>query len=113
MTKIYVSFVECYGDTRNLLELTRSFLTLRSAVRQAKQYQQPASIDSLADLRSYARANHAGRRKNDRAGPFDHARAGMTGKARGGIGPVYRIRSEEHTSELQSLMRISYTVFCL
>src|SRR3546814_13033530 len=74
---------------------------------------QPASIDSLADLRSYARANHAGRRKNDRAGPFDHARAGMTGKARGGIGPVYRIRSEEHTSELQSLMRISYTVFCL
>src|SRR3546814_10317216 len=25
----------------------------------------------------------------------------------------YRIRSEEHTSELQSLMRISYAVFCL
>src|SRR3546814_6109419 len=27
-------------------------------------------------------------------------------------GPV-RTRSEEHTSELQSLMRISYAVFCL
>src|SRR3546814_3079494 len=27
-------------------------------------------------------------------------------------GPVYH-RSEEHTSELQSLMRISYAVFCL
>src|SRR3546814_2842329 len=26
---------------------------------------------------------------------------------------VIRIRSEEHTSELQSLMRISYAVFCL
>src|SRR3546814_8464187 len=26
---------------------------------------------------------------------------------------VYRHRSEEHTSELQSLMRISYAVFCL
>src|SRR3546814_8797857 len=25
----------------------------------------------------------------------------------------WAIRSEEHTSELQSLMRISYTVFCL
>src|SRR3546814_9584213 len=25
----------------------------------------------------------------------------------------YRIRSEEHTSELQSLMRISYARFCL
>src|SRR3546814_9876037 len=31
-------------------------------------------------------------------------------------GPLYQIvpvRSEEHTSELQSLMRISYAVFCL
>src|SRR3546814_2939051 len=27
--------------------------------------------------------------------------------------PPQRIRSEEHTSELQSLMRISYAVFCL
>src|SRR3546814_5810365 len=27
--------------------------------------------------------------------------------------PSYRTRSEEHTSELQSLMRISYAVFCL
>src|SRR3546814_7010264 len=27
--------------------------------------------------------------------------------------PVPRLRSEEHTSELQSLMRISYAVFCL
>src|SRR3546814_3274627 len=26
---------------------------------------------------------------------------------------IQRIRSEEHTSELQSLMRISYAVFCL
>src|SRR3546814_6437322 len=26
---------------------------------------------------------------------------------------IYRMRSEEHTSELQSLMRISYAVFCL
>src|SRR3546814_6483597 len=29
----------------------------------------------------------------------------------GGLGD--RLRSEEHTSELQSLMRISYAVFCL
>src|SRR3546814_2961681 len=28
-------------------------------------------------------------------------------------GKVQRTRSEEHTSELQSLMRISYAVFCL
>src|SRR3546814_10373518 len=30
-----------------------------------------------------------------------------------GHGRVLRPRSEEHTSELQSLMRISYVVFCL
>src|SRR3546814_9535526 len=29
------------------------------------------------------------------------------------IGAVLLVRSEEHTSELQSLMRISYAVFCL
>src|SRR3546814_8783323 len=29
------------------------------------------------------------------------------------IGHVRNVRSEEHTSELQSLMRISYAVFCL
>src|SRR3546814_6500663 len=29
------------------------------------------------------------------------------------IGPSAASRSEEHTSELQSLMRISYAVFCL
>src|SRR3546814_2589672 len=28
-------------------------------------------------------------------------------------GPLGQNRSEEHTSELQSLMRISYAVFCL
>src|SRR3546814_2632955 len=32
----------------------------------------------------------------------------------GQINPdLLRVRSEEHTSELQSLMRISYAVFCL
>src|SRR3546814_10312469 len=30
-----------------------------------------------------------------------------------GIAIVFQQRSEEHTSELQSLMRISYAVFCL
>src|SRR3546814_1988475 len=36
----------------------------------------------------------------------------LTGcRSLGDIGP--RLRSEEHTSELQSLMRISYAVFCL
>src|SRR3546814_7789123 len=33
--------------------------------------------------------------------------------AAGAVRPVSGERSEEHTSELQSLMRISYAVFCL
>src|SRR3546814_2617294 len=38
-------------------------------------------------------------------------RPGMAGRAV--ADEVERFRSEEHTSELQSLMRISYAVFCL
>src|SRR3546814_10258537 len=38
--------------------------------------------------------------------PLDHARMRF-------FGGTTAIRSEEHTSELQSLMRISYAVFCL
>src|SRR3546814_9225172 len=30
-----------------------------------------------------------------------------------GSGSIFQVRSEEHTSELQSLMRLSYAVFCL
>src|SRR3546814_2346727 len=39
------------------------------------------------------------------------SRSPATGSARWRPGP--NCRSEEHTSELQSLMRISYAVFCL
>src|SRR3546814_8754610 len=39
---------------------------------------------------------------------FDHPRYELMGP-----GTVFDGRSEEHTSELQSLMRISYAVFCL
>src|SRR3546814_1031511 len=38
---------------------------------------------------------------------------GQCGKRRRGGGTPVRGRSEEHTSEIQSLMRISYAVFCL
>src|SRR3546814_8702088 len=47
----------------------------------------------------------------DAAGPRGHVDGTLHGEAGGELaeGP----RSEEHTSELQSLMRISYAVFCL
>src|SRR3546814_6118187 len=38
---------------------------------------------------------------------------GAAGRAGGRAGRAGLCRSEEHTSELQSLMRISYAVFCM
>src|SRR3546814_1349211 len=59
--------------------------------------------------------NH--RRQNQRAGEAGQGPVAQAGKPIGHpshtdsrFGPS---RSEEHTSELQSLMRISYAVFCL
>src|SRR3546814_20787379 len=45
--------------------------------------------------------------------PGQSAAAGGGAHGRGLLGHVLQGRSEEHTSELQSLMRISYAVFCL
>src|SRR3546814_9502590 len=42
--------------------------------------------------------------------PFSNQASARWRDASASIGPA---RSEEHTSELQSLMRISYAVFCL
>src|SRR3546814_10801602 len=44
--------------------------------------------------------------------PFYIAKAEKKGRTKGEVDEIIR-RSEEHTSELQSLMRISYAVFCL
>src|SRR3546814_2630034 len=60
---------------------------------------------AIAD--TLARARHYGQRAIDALGAF----AG--GKAKAALTEAVEFRSEEHTSELQSLMRISYAVFCL
>src|SRR3546814_3381224 len=44
---------------------------------------------------------------------LDDEWTGVTAVLRGRRNPAAGERSEEHTSELQSLMRISYAVFCL
>src|SRR3546814_1621292 len=45
---------------------------------------------------------------------LDRPRHAVSEPALGAVAGAHRgIRSEEHTSELQSLMRISYAVFCL
>src|SRR3546814_6752534 len=47
------------------------------------------------------------------AGPAGLDRPRGLAETRCGRGLDHAVRSEEHTSELQSLMRISYAVFCL
>src|SRR3546814_2289716 len=42
-----------------------------------------------------------------------HQALGRAARVLQALAPVNGFRSEEHTSELQSLMRISYAVFCL
>src|SRR3546814_10316702 len=58
----------------------------------------------------------AGKEEGYRGGPAqlpeELAGAGAVGAQQIALQRVWR-RSEEHTSELQSLMRISYAVFCL
>src|SRR3546814_4478456 len=66
---------------------------------------QSAGLARLDDpLRQY--------RRPQGAGPCS-ARSALLRPARDADGVGARRRSEEHTSELQSLMRISYAVFCL
>src|SRR3546814_9521357 len=66
---------------------------------EAEQVEQAAAHRGEAVARN-ARAARGGLRRTPRS----------TGTS---AAPSRTIRSEEHTSELQSLMRISYAVFCL
>src|SRR3546814_4771570 len=70
-------------------------------------------IAAAADLHGRRRAEIGARRhRRDMAGVEDVGPGtGGPSAARADIG--HHRRSEEHTSELQSLMRISYAVFCL
>src|SRR3546814_3180038 len=69
-----------------------------------------------------ARPLRHGKPQRRRPGPPPDLQGGRVGRrgcttigrpSRRTAGALPRTRSEEHTSELQSLMRISYAVFCL
>src|SRR3546814_5849634 len=70
----------------------------------------PAGL--LRRRRRPRRAVNAAAADSDRLTRFLLDRAGVRG-VRVHLGDSWTQRSEEHTSELQSLMRISYAVFCL
>src|SRR3546814_9108978 len=86
-----IVFFEGDGDHRDLHVLTPSFPTRRSA---DLEHPGQAPRRSPLDLRLKAEGD-------EQCGRARRCHTGSRG------------RSEEHTSELQSLMRISYAVFCL
>src|SRR3546814_17530017 len=71
--------------------------------------QRCASSCSTASTRVWRRRRFHGHRRGRLYCLGPETAAGPSPKRRAGG----RLRSEEHTSELQSLMRISYAVFCL
>src|SRR3546814_11973988 len=103
-------FYSWYGDHRDLHVLSHSCPTLRSSDLKPSdpgdlvvREDQSAVADSI---RRYAVGQQlsgdiAVRMRTQPDEPVALSLAGVRG------------RSEEHTSELQSLMRISYAVFCL
>src|SRR3546814_16446004 len=82
------------------------YTTLFRSRRAAESRRCAARLGNRADGRSCLR-EPAARRS---CGP---ACDGGVPEIAAGVGAATRQRSEEHTSELQSLMRISYAVFCL
>src|SRR3546814_10260922 len=76
-----------------------------------------ASRRSAGGTRLFASDGASGRRTSSSiqaASPRSRAlRSWSTSHAVCGIGTISPSKSEEHTSELQSLMSISYAVFCL
>src|SRR3546814_1676145 len=69
----------------------------------------PEGRDAVAGLE----AVNVGADGDHLAGGFDAQPAGQLDRISAVAVIDVEIRSEEHTSELQSLMRISYAVFCL
>src|SRR3546814_8057270 len=110
MTTIPIVFFSGFGDHLDLHVLTHSFPTRRSS--------------DLLHVLQIALGGEGGDHGQltgaiiKLAAPPDIAQ-GVLGDALCAKGIVlaqrfeHRLRSEEHTSELQSLMRISYAAFCL
>src|SRR3546814_3502217 len=103
MLVIFLCFFVCSGDPRYLHVLTHSFPTRRSSDLRPRAAASAAPADAPPPNRL------------PRTGmlPMEGSAAPPNGLPKAPPMRLPTVRSEEHTSELQSLMRISYAVFCL
>src|SRR3546814_1111704 len=74
---------------------------------------EPSASPYVEDGGQAARVECWRMRDEANSGSVAGRRGRPAGAGHGGGGRAATRRSEEHTSELQSLMRISYAVFCL
>src|SRR3546814_4481828 len=109
---------EGYGDHRDLQVLTHSFPTRRSS--DLASWSPTVSGAPSSDRRRdcTGRRSWSNSRSGDGIAVFAVELAHRVDRAirrpdDGSAGDRLAQRSEEHTSELQSLMRLSYAVFCL
>src|SRR3546814_4159092 len=112
----YWSSEVCSSD---LTAVRADALALRHAVRRARHRRGQAQLHGPRVRRADAGGDARG---EGRVRPRRHPQSGegaaaVSGKLDALLGDIRACRicerSEEHTSELQSLMRISYAVFCL
>src|SRR3546814_9410641 len=108
MLYLFVTCWSCFLPCCDMWSLFFFFLMIRRPPRSTR-------TDTLFPYTTLFRSVRARGRKSARRAP-SHSHAARCGDAAGRTSaPCSRAarRSEEHTSELQSLMRISYAVFCL
>src|SRR3546814_4977150 len=104
--------------TYTLLPYTTLFRSARTAARRARRRAAPRRRqrrDRHRPRRLFSAPVADGTPRSGESGdrqPLRQRHRHVAGRRRRG-GAAVRLRSEEHTSELQSLMRISYAVFCL
>src|SRR3546814_3399118 len=103
--------------THTLFPDTTLFRSSDSAVFQAEG--ESCAVRQFSVRAQVGASAHSGRAEQVAEGQSDLAdlRSGafmpLSGHPFSGWNHLWLLRSEEHTSELQSLMRISYAVFCL
>src|SRR3546814_7658813 len=92
------TLAQIIADKRNHIAIRKTQVSLAALEAQAREASPPRGFKAALD-----RAHAEGR-----YGLIAEVKKGSPSK-----GLIREDRSEEHTSELQSLMRISYAVFCL